>query len=103
VVVHQVVKWTLKDHFQGRRTDVPLPESWEPGGGEFADEVIDRMWIGELVDQLPHVEREACRLVYLQGVSPEQAARELGTTANNVHQRLYHARKRLREMIDADG
>jgi RNA polymerase sigma factor (sigma-70 family) len=103
VIVHQVVKWTIQDHFQGRPTDVPLPEGWEAGGGEFADQAVDRIWIGELVDQLPEVEREACTLVYLQGVSPEQAAALLGTTRNNIDQRLFHARKRLREMINGDG
>jgi len=30
VVVHQVVGWTLQDHFAGRSIDVPLPEGWEP-------------------------------------------------------------------------
>jgi RNA polymerase sigma factor (sigma-70 family) len=103
VVVHQVVKWTIQDHFQGRPTDVPLPEGWEPGGGEFADQAVDHIWIRELVEQLPQVEREACTLVYLQGVSPEQAATLLGTTRNNIDQRLFHARNRLRETIDGDG
>lgn len=32
VVVHQVVKWTIKDHFQGRPTDVPLPDGWSREG-----------------------------------------------------------------------
>jgi DNA-directed RNA polymerase specialized sigma24 family protein len=49
------------------------------------------------------MEREACTLVYLEGVSPEQAARELGTTRNNIDQRLFHARNRLREMISDHG
>src|SRR3954469_23025549 len=29
VVVHMVTTWTLKEHFQGLPTDVPLPEDWE--------------------------------------------------------------------------
>ena len=28
VVVHNVIGWTLADHFAGRPTDVPLPEDW---------------------------------------------------------------------------
>ena len=103
VVVHNVIGWTLADHFAGRPTDVPLPDGWEAGGGQFEGEVVDRMWLSELIEELPPVEREACRLVYLEGVSPEQAASELGTTRNNVDQRLFHARKRLREMIGDDG
>ena len=29
VVVHKVVDWTVKEHFQGRPTDAPLPEGWD--------------------------------------------------------------------------
>ena len=61
------------------------------------------MWLSDLIDELPPVEREACRLVYLEGLSPDQAAERLDTTSNNVHQRLFHARKRLRELIGDDG
>ena len=65
VVVHQVVKRTIKDDFQGRPTACrPTAGSRE---GEFADQAVERLWIGELVDQLPDVEREACTLVYLRG------------------------------------
>jgi RNA polymerase sigma factor (sigma-70 family) len=103
VVVHNVIGWTLADHFAGRPTDVPLPDGWEAEGGQFEGEVVDRMWLSELIEELPSVEREACRLVYLEGVSPEHAASELGTTRNNVDQRLFHARKRLRELIGDDG
>src|SRR5829696_2310733 len=30
VVVHKVVDWTLKEHFAGGRTELPLPEGWDP-------------------------------------------------------------------------
>jgi DNA-directed RNA polymerase specialized sigma24 family protein len=100
VVVHNVIGWTISEHFQGRRTDVPLPEGWEPGVAGFDGGLVDRLWIAELVEQLPAVERDACTLVYIQGMTPAQAAAELATTANNVHQRLFHARRRLAEMMD---
>jgi DNA-directed RNA polymerase specialized sigma24 family protein len=103
VVVHKVIGWTLGEHFEGRPTDVPLPEGWEHGDGGFEREAVDRMWISELVAQLPAVEREACTLVYIQGMSPAQAAAELDTTPNNVHQRLFHARRRLKEAIGGDA
>lgn len=103
VVVHNVIGWTLAEHLQGRRTDVPMPLGWEPGDGGFEGELVDRLWIAELVDQLPAVEQEACTLVYIRGMSPAQAAAQLGTTANNVHQRLFHARRRLEEMMVGDG
>jgi RNA polymerase sigma-70 factor, ECF subfamily len=103
VVVHQVTKWTLADFFAGRRTDVPLPDDLEIREDDPGDRVVSELWLHELVAQLPEAERAACTLVYLQGLSPEQAAERLGTTRNNVDQRLFHARKRLRELMDDDG
>src|SRR5262245_57909692 len=105
VVVHNVIGWTLADHFAGRPTDVPLPEDWGSASTEadFAGGLVDRMWLTELIESLPQVEREACTLVYLEGVGPEEAARTLNTTRNNIDQRLFHARRRLKELIGDDG
>ena len=103
VVVHQVTKWTLADFFAGRRTDAPLPDDLEPGADDPGERVVSDLWLRDVVAQLPESERAACTLVYLEGLSPEQAAERLGTTRNNIDQRLFHARKRLRELMDDDG
>jgi RNA polymerase sigma-70 factor (ECF subfamily) len=103
VVVNQVTKWTLADFFAGRRTDVPLPEDLELREDDPGDRVVSDLWLRDLVAQLPDAERAACTLVYLEGLSPEQAAERLGTTRNNVDQRLFHARKRLRDLMDEDA
>jgi RNA polymerase sigma-70 factor, ECF subfamily len=103
VVVHQVTKWTLADFFAGRRTDSPLPDDLELGADDPGERVVSDLWLRDVVAQLPESERAACTLVYLEGLSPEQAAERLGTTRNNIDQRLFHARKRLRELMDDDG
>ena len=103
VVVHQVTKWTLADFFAGRRTDSPLPDDLELRTDDPGDTVVSELWLRELIAQLPEMERAACTLVYLEGLGPEQAAERLGTTRNNVDQRLFHARKRLRDLMDEDG
>jgi len=103
VVVHQVTKWTLADFFAGRRTDSPLPDDLELGADDPGQRVVSDLWLHDVVAQLPESERAACTLVYLEGLSPEQAAERLGTTRNNIDQRLFHARKRLRELMDDDG
>jgi RNA polymerase sigma-70 factor (ECF subfamily) len=103
VVVHQVTKWTLADFFAGRRTDVPLPDELDSTGEDVGEGVVSELWLGDLVAQLPEKERAACEAVYLEGLSPDQAAERLGTSRNNVDQRLFHARKRLRELMDDDG
>ena len=103
VVVHQVVRWTLADFFAGRRTDVPLPDELELAGHDPGERVVSDLWLRDLIARLPDAERAACAAVYLEGLSPDQAAARLGTTRNNVDQRLFHARRRLRDLMDGDG
>lgn len=103
VVVRQVTKWTLADFFAGRRTDVPLPDELDLSGDDLGERVVSDLWLRDLIAQLPEGERAACTAVYLDGLTPEQAAERLGTSRNNVDQRLFHARKRLRDMMDGDG
>jgi RNA polymerase sigma factor (sigma-70 family) len=100
VVVHQVTKWTLADFFAGRRTDVPLPDELDRSGDDFVERVVSDLWLRDLIEQLPEIERAACLAVYVEGLGPDQAAERLGTTRNNVDQRLFHARKRLRDLMD---
>ncbi len=103
VVVHKVIGWTLNDHFGGRRTDVPLPDGWEPwapeGEQRGSDDVDSRLTLEATFADLPPRERDVCTLVYLQGLSPEQAAGELGITRNNVDQALHRGRTKLREVL----
>ena len=82
---------------------MPLPDELELREDDPGDRVVSDLWLRDLIAQLPDAERAACTLVYLDGLSPEQAAERLATTRNNVDQRLFHARKRLRDLIDGDG
>ena len=99
VVVHKVIGWTLKDHWSGRGTTVPLPDGWEPG---TEDDVDGRLIVAEMIDQLPPREQEVWRLQIEEGLSPDQIAERLAITRNNVDQALHRGRKRLGEML-ADG
>lgn len=51
------------------------------------------------LDRLPERRREAFILCELEGESPEQAARMLGTTPNAVRSRLMHARRELQRRL----
>jgi len=100
VVVHKVVDWTIKAHFQGLPADVPLPDDFDPAGDEGAfDEVEDEDELAQWFAELSDGERRVCELRYLRGLEPDEIADELGMTRNAVDQRLFHARKRLREII----
>jgi len=100
VVVHKVVEWTIKAHFQGLPADVPLPDDFELAGYEGGvGEVDDEDELAQWFANLPAGERRVCELRYLHGLEPDEIAGELGMTRNAVDQRLFHARKRLREII----
>jgi DNA-directed RNA polymerase specialized sigma24 family protein len=96
VVVHKVIDWTLKDHWSGRPTDVPLPEGWGPGQD---DDAIGPLIVRELLDELPPREREVWELHCLGGLGPEQIAERLAVTRNNVDQALHRGRQKLRDRL----
>src|SRR4051794_29414404 len=78
VVVHQVVTWTIKEHWQGRPTDVPLPEGWDvemtENGYRLVDQELD---LDALFAELAPADREVCILRYLEGLEVAQIAVKL--------------------------
>ena len=99
VVVHKVIDWTLGDYFAGRRTDVPLPEGWEPPVDGGADAVVSRYYLADLLGELPGRSREVAEARYLRGLEHDEIAAELQITRNNVDQALHRVHARLRETI----
>jgi RNA polymerase sigma factor (sigma-70 family) len=102
VVVHMVIGWTLKEHFQGLPTDVPLPDGWDhaDAADDFAafEQAFD---LERLFAELPVGDQAVCRLRYLEGLEIEQIASRLGKERNAIDQSLYRAHKRLRELAGA--
>jgi DNA-directed RNA polymerase specialized sigma24 family protein len=98
VVVHNVVTWTIKEHFQGLPLETELPADWDPSALEsgFGDVDLD-----DLFEQLPPSQRDVSTLYYLEGLEVEAIAKRLGKNANAVHQALHNARKRLKELVSA--
>ena len=100
VVVHQVIGWTIGDYFAGRRTDVPLPEGWEPTEGtDPADEVVSRGWVEWVVAHLDGRDGVVFRKRYLHGLAPAVIAEELDMERNAVDQALYRGRAKIRELF----
>lgn len=50
--------------------------------------------------ELPGRQATAWRLVHIEGYSPKQAAREMGTKPETVRSNIRHARARLRELME---
>lgn len=99
VVVHQVVDWTLKEHFQGQDTSLPLPEGWEPAVEDSSEGVLSRYYLMELFASLPDATRKVLELRYLAGLEIEQIAERLGLKRNAVDQALHRGHEKLREAL----
>lgn len=102
VVVHMVVKWTLGEHFQGRPTDVPLPDGWDVAVAENGfHSVEERFDLERLFEALPEGDRAVCRLRYLEGLEIAAIALRLAMQRNAVDQALYRAHRQLRDLANA--
>jgi len=99
VVVHKVVDWTLKQHFTGRPTDVPLPEGWDPVDASDAYAEVEGRDLDSLWADLPEGAREVLDLRYGEGLEIDEVAARLGKTRNAVDQALHRAHDTLRGRI----
>jgi RNA polymerase sigma factor (sigma-70 family) len=100
VVVHKVIGWTLRDHWQGRRTDVPLPDGWDPADpGDGLGELLDRDAVSSMLDGLVGRVREVMELRYLAGLEIAEIAERLGIDRNAVDQSLHRGHAKLRETL----
>ncbi|MEO9176544.1 MAG: RNA polymerase sigma factor [Gaiellales bacterium] len=102
VVVHKVIDWTVKDYFQGRSTEIELPEGWD-----VADEtdpyrpLEDDQVLEDLFAPLPEGARRVLELRYREGLELEEIAVRLDLKRNAVDQALHRGHARLRESIGA--
>ena len=97
VVVHNIVTWTIKKHWQRPSLETPFPEDWEsaivePGYGE-----ID---LAAAFAELPPVQREVCELRYLEGLDADEIAARLGKERNAIYQALHNGKHKLKELIN---
>src|SRR5688572_20005374 len=100
VRVYKVVRWTAQGHDWRSKEADSLPEGWDPP--DEHDEY--ERWATEddvraLVAELPDGQRAAVELVDLDGLSPAQAAEQLGIRRNAVDQRLHNGHRALAEKL----
>jgi RNA polymerase sigma factor (sigma-70 family) len=101
VVVHNIVRWTLGDYFDGRPTHVPLPESWDPADPDDGyGELLDRDAVSAALDELPEGKtRQVMELCYLDRLDVDEIAARLEMKPNAVHQALHRGHAKLREIL----
>ena len=97
VVVHQVIKWKVKEHFAPGKIDELELEDWlRQASTESTDELeVERGFEG-LIDGLTELEQEVLRLRYVEDLGFGEIARGLGKEPNAVHQIHHRALSKLR-------
>lgn len=100
VVVHQVVSWTIADHFGGRPTHVPLPEGWDLADpSDDLGELLDRDVVSALLDGLQGKTRQVMELRYLERLEVAEIAERLAMKRNAVDQALHRGHDKLRNTL----
>src|SRR4051794_19099304 len=101
VVVHKVIGWTVKDHFAGRPTHVPMPEAWDPADpSDDLGELLDRDAVSAMLDDLAEGKtKQVMELRYLERLEIAEIAAALGMEENAVHQALHRGHLKLRETL----
>ena len=100
VVVHNVIRWTLKDHYARRPTHVPLADDWDPADpGDGLEELLDRDAVSAMLDGLEGRAREVMELRYLERLDIDEIAERLGMKRNAVDAALHRGHLKLRETL----
>lgn len=102
VIVHQVIGWTIGDHFAGRPTDVSLPEGWEPApSGDHADEIVGRGWVEWVVRRVSGKDGQIIALRYRDLLEPGEIAERLDMEPGAVYQAIHRGLRKLGELSRA--
>ena len=98
VVVHQVIGWKLKEHFQsGRLQEVELREWLDTMSAESETELEADAGFEALLEGLTELEQHVVRLRYADGLDFQEIATRLGKEPNAVHQIHHRALTKLRK------
>jgi RNA polymerase sigma-70 factor, ECF subfamily len=105
VVVHKRIEWSVKDFFAESKRRRMLDRLMERDHEPLAEDddllqFLDHDEVVRLIDRLTGRDREILELVHVEDLSIAEAAQRLGIERNTADQRLYRARKRLKEILD---
>jgi len=101
VVVHNVIGWTIKDHYRsGDGHEVSLPDGFDPPGDLDVEYEDDDSFFA-LLEGLTEKQREVVVMRYWEGLEIDEIAERLGMKRNAVDQILWRAHERLRPDDDA--
>jgi RNA polymerase sigma-70 factor (ECF subfamily) len=98
--VFQVARNTVVNYYRSRKSDHPLME--EPVAiVEDNDDMHRKLAssLGEMIEQLPPLCREALKLTEIEGLRQKELAHRLGISLSAVKSRVRRARAMLRDLL----
>jgi RNA polymerase sigma factor (sigma-70 family) len=104
--LYRIARNTAMSHLRKRYADEALTDACEEMSDarveqpDFAFE--DAARVHEALDQLSPRHREALALCFLEDMSIDEIASVVGIPPGTVKSRLYHARRALREVLEAE-
>ena len=96
VVVHQVIRWKVKEHFARKTAEVGLEEWLALASSDSSSELEADDGFESFLQGLSGLEREVLRLRYVFDLDFGEIARRLGKEPNAVHQVHFRALTKLR-------
>lgn len=96
--IFQVTRHAVVDHFR-KRTAVEL--TTDPAEPQAAEDVTSELasCLAPMMELLDEADRNALRLVDLEGLGQKELAARLGLSITGAKSRVQRARKRLREVL----
>jgi RNA polymerase sigma factor (sigma-70 family) len=97
VVVHKVIGWKIKEHFEpGKLTEVELEEWLKEASTDSETELEGDAGFEALLAGLSELEQEVVRLHYGDDMDFQEIGARLGKKPNAIHQIHYRALAKLR-------
>ena len=105
IAYHKALKALARQ--ERHRTESEEPDAEEPMTGEGPEGLLARREMADLLERalraLPLEQRTVVELTYYHGFSYQEIAEIMGCPVNTVKTRMFHARRRLRELLPGLG
>ena len=97
--VYRIAKNVVADHFRKTKPNRALPEDVAAADVEDDGQPVLARCVASMAATLPEPYRDAVALTELQGLTQQQAARELGLSLSGAKSRVQRGRARLKEIL----
>lgn len=99
-ITHTAISWYRRKAWSSERPSDDLPEGQSTG---HADDVAQREWLWQALQDLPPRQRAAIVLRFYEDLTEAQTAEAMGCAVGTVKSQVHAGLKTLRTTLDAHG